>query len=193
MNPIKKEKIVSIVRNTLISGLLTSIFMYLVYYRGWQSFSAGMFIGGFIYLAVYFYYSRIADRYLRRANLILVLLINTVSNLLIMLVIAWIGIGLFYMGGNFKVMVQNIGNIFGFAYLIGLSFGLVLGFVFNFLGIVNTLIGRQALGKLFIGKYRHPFEVEHVFMFLDIAPPPPLPRRPVRHGSFRWSTISFTT
>jgi adenylate cyclase len=49
-----------------------------------------------------------------------------------------------------------------------LSFGLVLGFIFNFLGIVNTLIGRKILGKLFIGKYRQPSEVEHAFMFLDI-------------------------
>ena len=168
MDPLKKQQIISIARNALISGTLTSIFMYLVYLPRWQSFTAGMFIGGFIYMAVYFCYSRIADRYLRKVNLILVLVINTVSNVLIMLVIAWVGIGLFYMGGDFRVMVENIGNIFGPAYMIGLSFGLVLGFVFNFLGIVNMLVGRKVLGRLFIGRYRHPFEVQHVFMFLDI-------------------------
>ena len=52
--------------------------------------------------------------------------------------------------------------------MIGVGFGLGLALIFNFFHILNTLIGRRILGKLFIGMYRNPIEVDRVFMFLDI-------------------------
>ncbi len=168
MDPIKKQLYTSLARNAIISGLLTSVFMYLVYYPGWESLAAGMYIGSLIYLAIGYYSDRIADRYLRKVNLIVVLILNTTASLVIMLVIAWTGVGLFYVKGNFRLMLENINNVLGYHYLVGLGFGLLLSVVFNFLSIVNTLIGRKTLGKLFVGRYRNPLEVDHAFMFLDI-------------------------
>ncbi len=55
-----------------------------------------------------------ADRFLRKKNLVVVLFVNTFFNLLIMLVIAWVGVGIFYMDGNFKLMIGHIQNLFGY-------------------------------------------------------------------------------
>jgi len=41
--------------------------------------------------------------------------------------------------------------------------------IFSFLSIVSTIIGKNILTKLFIGRYRKPVEEERVFMFLDIS------------------------
>jgi len=168
MNPVQKQQFKANIRSALISGLITSIFMYFVYYPGLVSVYAGLFIGFFIYMAIAAYTTYFADKVLRKKNLVLVLLVNAFFNLLIMLVIAWVGVGIFYMNGNFNVMVNNIHNLFGYYYAIGMLFGLGLSIFFNFFSIINTLIGKSVLARLFIGKYRNPFEVERVFMFLDI-------------------------
>lgn len=142
--------------------------MYLVYYQGLLSVWAGMFIGFFIYMAIATYTTEVVDRYLRKVNLFLVLILNTIAFLLIMMIVAWLGVGLFYMKGNFNMMFRNISNVFGYYYQIGFLFGFILSIFFNFFSIINTLIGKSVLGKLFIGKYRTPFEVDRAFMFIDI-------------------------
>ena len=143
MDPLKRSNYISYIRSTLISGAITSVFMYLVYYPGWQSIGAGMFIGGLIYVAMNMYGHLFADRYLKKTNLLLVLIINTLANLFIMVIIAWAGVGIFYMKGNFRVMVENINNLLGYYYMVGLLFGFTLSVAFNFLSIVNTLVGRK--------------------------------------------------
>lgn len=168
MNPVQKQQFKAHLRSALISGIITSIFMYFVYYKGLASVWAGLFIGFSIYMAMVVYTTYFSDKYLRKKNLVVVLFINTFFNLLIMLLIAWVGVGIFYMDGNFKLMIGNIQNLFGYYYAIGLLFGFVLSIFFNFFSIINTLIGKSVLGRLFIGKYRNPFEVDRVFMFLDI-------------------------
>jgi len=168
MNSLQKKQLKDFIRGALVSGILTSIFMYFIYFKGIQSIWAGLFIGFSIYMVMIAYNIKFADRYLRKTNLLLLLLINTFVNLLVMVVIAWVGVGIFYMEGNFELMVQSIRNVLGYYYAIGLLFGFFLGIFFNFFSIVDTLIGKAILAKLFIGKYRNPFEVKRVFMFLDI-------------------------
>lgn len=168
MKVIQKEQLKSNLKGAITAAIITVFFMYFVYYQGTRSIWAGMFIGFSIYMAIALYTEKIDRRYLRKLNLALVLVINTIMNLLIMLIIAWIGVGLFYMDGNFSKMFGNFRNLIGYYYQIGMLFGLGLSIFFNFFTIINTLIGKKVLGRLFIGKYRNPFEEQRVFMFIDL-------------------------
>ncbi len=152
----------------MTSAVITVVFMYLFYYPGWQSVAAGFCIGSLIPAAMALYDAKIFKRYLIRTNLLVTLAVNTLANLMIIIAIAIIFVGLFYWKGNFKDMLSDPGNILNRYYYIGIGFGLLLSLGFNFFSILNTLIGRHILGRLFIGMYRHPREVERVFMFIDI-------------------------
>ena len=169
MDSIQKQEIKRYILGALISGSLTVVFMYYVFYQGLLSVWAGLFTGITIYIALAFYKVKISNRYFRRTNLFLFLIINSLFNVVIILLVAWIGVGIFYMDGNFGLIFKNFSRTFtSTESQIGLLFGLILNFIFNGYSIINNLIGKSVLGKLFIGKYRTPFEVERVFMFLDI-------------------------
>jgi adenylate cyclase len=168
MTSIRKQELKGSLQGALTSGFITAIFMYFVYYQGVISVWAGLFIGSTIFLASASYKKLILKKIIRRTNLFFLLIINTFFNVIIILVIAWIGVVLFYMDGNFGILFRDLDKLTSFDSGIGLLFGLTLSIFFNFFFIINTLIGKNVLGKLFIGKYRTPFEVERVFMFLDI-------------------------
>jgi len=168
MSSIRKQEFKGYLLSAIIAGLITAIFMYFVYYRSLLSVWAGLFIGFTIYMTMISYKKIILKRLIRRTNLFFLLIINTFSNVIIIMVVAWIGVVLFYMNGNFGNLFKNLNTLTGFESQIGLLFGLTLSIFFNFFFIINTLIGKNVLIKLFIGKYRKPFEVERVFMFLDI-------------------------
>jgi len=168
MSSIRKQEFKGYLLSAIIAGLITAIFMYFVYYRSLLSVWAGLFIGFTIYMTMISYKKIILKRLIRRTNLFFLLIINTFSNVIIIMVVAWIGVVLFYMNGNFGNLFKNLNALTGFESQIGLLFGLTLSIFFNFFFIINTLIGKNVLIKLFIGKYRKPFEVERVFMFLDI-------------------------
>jgi adenylate cyclase len=167
-----KKEIKSTIRSTAIRGItsavITAAFMFLVYFQGWRSIAAGLGIGFFTYLSLSIYSDTIVRKYLRKSNLFLLLLTNTITNVVIMLVIAWFFVGLFYLDGKFYILLRDMNNLFSSYFLIGIGFGLVLSMFFNFFSIVNNLIGGKTLGKIFIGRYRNPVEIRQVFMFLDI-------------------------
>ncbi len=169
MNPLKTQQIKQTATGAIISGLITAVFMYLVYYRGFRSIAAGMCIGVFIYLGISLYSEHIEKKYLRKANLFLVLLINSLVYIAVIFFIAWFFVGIFYMKGNFSILFGDFSNLFSSYFMIGLGFGLFLSLFFNFYSIVSTLIGKNILGKLFLGMYRNPVETNRVFMFLDIT------------------------
>ncbi|MBI9038333.1 MAG: adenylate/guanylate cyclase domain-containing protein [Bacteroidales bacterium] len=168
MNSTQKQELKANIQGALISGIITAIFMYFVYYQGMLSVWAGLFIGFTIFMAMVLYRKLILIKLARRTNLFLLLIFNTIFHVIIILLIAWIGVVLFYMGGNFGILFKDFNLLTSIESQIGLLFGLTLSIIFNFLYIIDTLIGKNVLGKLFIGKYRKPFEVERVFMFLDI-------------------------
>jgi len=169
MNPLSKQAIKNQLTGALISGVLTAIFMYLLFFRGWQSLAAGICIGFFVYLGIAAYSNKIEKRYLRRTNLFIVLLINSLVQIIIIFITAWLFVGIFYVGGDFGKMNSNFSNLISSFFIIGILFGLLLSVFFNFYSIVTTLIGKNILGKLFLGMYRNPVETDRVFMFLDIA------------------------
>lgn len=169
MNTIQRQEIFSIIRGALTSGVLTAIFMYLVFYQGLLSVWSGLFTGITIYVILVFYNKLILKKYLRKTNLFLLLILNTITNVVIIMSVAWFSVGLFYMNGNYLNLFKNFsGTLTSSESQIGLLFGLMLSIFFNYFSIINTLIGKNVLGKLFLGRYRTPFEVERVFMFLDI-------------------------
>jgi adenylate cyclase len=168
MNSVARSEFLSNLRTAIISAIVTAVFMYLIYYEGWQSIAAGLCIGFFIPLSLFFYSTRIARKYLIKTNLIILLTINTIAHVIVIFIVALFFVVIFYMRGNFNQIINNISFLYSQSFIIGVGFGLGLTLIFNFFYILNTLIGRKVLGKLFMGMYRNPIEVDRVFMFLDI-------------------------
>ncbi len=153
----------------MISGIVTAVFMYLLYYRGWESVAAGICIGFFVYVSIAFYDLYIVKHIFKKLNLSILLLINTITHVVIIMIVAALYVGIFYLKGHFEVYFTQTRTFISQAFLLGLAFGLLLSVIFSFIGITGTIIGRHNLGKLFIGRYRKPFEEERIFMFLDIT------------------------
>ncbi len=168
MNSNQKRQLISLLKTGLISAILTATFMYLTYYQGWQSIAAGLCTGFFIPIGLSLYSEIIVRKRLTRINLLVLLSLNTVVYVIVIFSIAVLFVGIFYMQGDFSSIFKNWNLLFNRFFLTGIVFGLVLALIFNFFYILNTLIGRNILGKLFIGMYRNPIEVDRVFMFLDI-------------------------
>jgi adenylate cyclase len=161
-----KELIIS----ATISGVLTALFLLFIINFDVQSAIAGFCIGFFIYLAIFTYKNNIEARYFRNLNLIILLLFNTITQVIIILIISVFFVTLTYLGGQFEIIFsQSYTILFKGVYLLGLIYGLVLSMIFSFIAIVSTIIGKNILPKLFIGKYRKPVEEDRIFMFLDIA------------------------
>ena len=169
MKSLQKQILFGHFRSSLLSGVLTVFFMYYVIYPGLVSVGAGLFIGISIYLLIALIKQNLINKYFRKTNLFIFLFIQAIVNVVVIVGIALIGVGIFYMNWEFGHLFRNFFNVFtGIEGKLGLVFGLLLNFFFIFYSIINTLIGKNVLGKLFIGRYRAPFEVDRVFMFLDI-------------------------
>jgi len=163
-----KQNIKNISRTSLVSAIITAVFMYFIYYQGWQSIAAGVCIGSLIPFLIMFYTELVVRKYLTKVNLIVLLAVNTVVHLIVIFGVAIVFVVIFYMKGDFGRIFNNLSFLYSQYFLVGVGFGLILALIFNFFYILNSLIGRRILGKLFIGMYRKPIEVERVFMFLDI-------------------------
>lgn len=164
----QKQILESIIRSGVISAFITATFMYLFYYAGWQSIAAGICIGFFIPSILTLYTNFIVRKYLVKTNLLVLLSLNTIVHVIVTFVVAVIFVVVFYMHGDFEAIFRNFEFLYSRLFITGMGFGLSLALIFNFFYILNTLIGRNILGKLFIGMYRNPIEVDRVFMFLDI-------------------------
>jgi adenylate cyclase len=168
MKPEQKREIKGHIQTSLISATLTAVFMYWFYYPGWQSIAAGVCIGGLIPVSLTLYGKYIYNRYLIKVNLLVAMAINTLAHVFVILFVAVMFVVIFYLRGNVKIIIDDPSFFYSRFFIIGVGFGLLLSFGFNFFSILNTLIGRHILAKLFIGMYRHPREINRVFMFLDI-------------------------
>lgn len=169
MKLVTKNKLKRQLGGAITAGILTAIFMYVVIYSGSTSIYSGLCMGFFIYIGSSFYSDYIERRFLRKANLILVLLMNVVIKVLIIFIVAWIFVWLFYLKADLSLVIMNFSFLFRSYFIIGIIFGLLLSFIFNFYAMVSTLVGPQVLGKLLIGMYHRPTETKRVFMFLDIT------------------------
>lgn len=164
----QKQRIKNRLSTCTISAGITATFMYLFYYSGWQSIAAGLSIGFTIPFILSYYSNNIVRKHLAKTNLLVLLTLNTIVHLIVIFSVAVVFVVIFYMKGNFEGVFRNFEFLFSRLFLVGMLFGLGLALIFNFFYILNTLIGKNILGKLFIGMYRKPIEVDRVFMFLDI-------------------------
>ncbi|MBN3034744.1 MAG: hypothetical protein JW861_04105 [Bacteroidales bacterium] len=166
----------------LISGTVTAFYMYLFVHRDLISIATGLFIGGLILILLEIYSMTLFERYIKRKNLTIVLTVNTLVYALTILAIAILGVGVFYLNSRFSLLFSNIAAIKGY-FLAGLAFGLLVSLGFNFVSIVSTIIGRNTLARLFLGRYRKPHEVERIVMFLDVRSSTTLAER-IGHAAF---------
>jgi len=168
MNSATKSEFFSSFRIAIISAIVSAVFMYYFYYQGWQSIAAGLCIGFFIPISLFFYTHIIVKKHLIKSNLLVLLTLNTIVHVIVISVVAVFFVVIFYLKGDFQQIFSDVSFFYSRFLMIGVGFGLGLALIFNFFSILNTLIGRRVLGKLFIGMYRNPIEVDRVFMFLDI-------------------------
>lgn len=153
----------------IFASILTSLFMYLLVYKDKTSIFAGLCIGFFIYIGIAFYTDFFEKRFLRKTNLIMMLLLNVVIQVLIIFCTAWIFVWLFYLKADPGMFFLDYSFLINSYFIVGTLFGLTLSFFFNFYSIVSTLVGPHILRKLLFGLYRNPKETSRVFMFLDIT------------------------
>jgi adenylate cyclase len=169
LSPTLKKLLKTLLINSSISGAITAAFMYIIFYEGPESIAAGFCIGFTVYLGIAVYKRLIEHRYFQKLNLILLLLVTTISQVIIILLSAIIFVGIFYMQGHFELYFTDDSVLMSRAFLVGLTFGLILSMIFSFLNIVSTIIGKNILGNLFLGKYSKPREEDRIFMFLDLT------------------------
>ncbi len=169
MNLSFKRQLKELLIGSSISGLMTALFMLIIIGFNVSAFLAGLCIGFFTYIAIHSYKTKIEPRIFRNTNLIFLLIINTLVQVFIIMVITLIFVGLIFLEGDYSYFFTEHTVLFRRIYLIGLIYGLVLSMIFSFLSIVSTIIGKNILPKLFIGRYRKPVEEERIFMFLDIS------------------------
>ena len=169
LSPTNKKLFRTILINSVISGVLTAVFMYLIFYQGPESIFAGFCIGLTVYLGIAGYERSIEYRYFQKLNLILLLLLTTIAHAIIILLSAILFVGIFYMQGHFELYFSEDSILLSRAFLVGLAYGLILSMIFSFLNIVSRIIGKNILVKLFIGKYSKPSEEDRIFMFLDLT------------------------
>ena len=169
LSPTTIKLLKTLLINSSLSGLLTAAFMYLGFYAGPESIYAGFCIGFSIYIGIAVYKRKIEYRYFQKLNLILQLILITLSQVIIILLSAMLFVGIFYLKGHFEVFFSEASAFFSQAFLVGLVFGLILSIIFSFIHIVSNIIGKNILGNLFIGKYSKPREEDRIFMFLDIT------------------------
>jgi adenylate cyclase len=169
LSPTTKKLIKTLLINSSISGVLTAAFMFLGFYAGPESIYAGFCIGFMVYIGIAVYKRKIEYRYFQKLNLILQLLLITLSQVLIILISAWLFVGIFYLKGHFEIFYADGSGYFGEAFIVGLTFGLLLSIIFSFIHIVGNIIGKNILVNLFLGKYSKPGEEERIFMFLDLT------------------------
>jgi len=152
----------------LLAGLITGCFTFLAFQGASIVFIMGFLIG----IQSYFYiliYSHFLHPVIRQKNFFLVLLINTLANVVLILLAVFVST-IIINRFNFHDVFINFNQILSSDTIVyGMIFGLVLSFSFNSYSMFETLLGKNFLLKLFTGRYHTPFEEERIFMFLDLT------------------------
>lgn len=162
-----KKTYVSLIPQMLVASLISGLFIYLLFSPAIANFFLGFLVGLQSHLYITTYEIFVKPR-LSRRNFFLALATGTLVYIFLIVLSVFIAITILK---DFKISLvfANFKTIlFSTAMAYGLSFGLVLSFVFSSYSMFETLLGRHFLFKLFTGKYHRPFEEERVFMFLDL-------------------------
>lgn len=166
MRTVQADQLKTNVLQALISGFITGLFIYLIETH-WISLFLGFMVGGQVYTYLVLYETYIKPWFSRK-NVFLSLIISTVLYIAIIIFSVFLSI-LIFNGFNFSPIVAGYRQIIlSDTMLYGLIFGFVLSFFFSSYSMFDTLLGKNFLIKVFLGRYNRPFEEERIFMFLDL-------------------------
>ncbi len=167
MNSLNRERFLGIFYLVLVTGLITGSFMWVAYERDLMTFVFGATVGGVVASLFLLYNEYLKPRF-SKLNLFLALFINFIIYLFIIL-FATLGILVLLYGMDVGLIIDNLQLvIFNENMIYGYIFGVTLSLLFNFNSLFNTLLGRDFLLNVLIGKYKTPFQEERAFMFLDL-------------------------
>ena len=162
-----RKTYVSLIPQMLVAALVSGLFIYFLFSPAIANFFLGFLVGLQSHLYITTYEIFVKPR-LSRRNFFLALATGTLVYIFLIVFSVFIAITILN-NFNISLVFANFKTIlFSTAMAYGLSFGLVLSFVFSSYSMFETLLGRHFLFKLFTGKYHRPFEEERVFMFLDL-------------------------
>ncbi len=167
MQSIRTKQTKTFIIQLIVTCLLTGIFSYLFIRPIFNIFIFGIYIGCIVYSSIRAYEGYLKPR-LSHWNFFLVLIVNSLAYVIIMIVAVMLSLVIIN-DFNFHFVFQHAQEfIISQRMLYGIIFGWTLGFIFSSYSMFNTLLGKNLLLKLLIGKYRHPFEEERIFMFIDL-------------------------
>lgn len=163
----KTKSYLALLPQMLTASVLSGAFIYLLFAPAISNFFLGFLVG----LQSHFYISTF-EMFLKprlsRRNFFLALLTSTLAYIILIIVSVFISITVLNQF-RFQLILSNFETIlFSSAMGYGLTFGLVMSFIFSSYSMFETLLGKHFLFKLFTGKYHNPFEESRVFMFLDL-------------------------
>lgn len=152
----------------LVAILATAAFNYYLIQPHYLSFIYGGLMGLVIYSTIFFYSNFIQARIVRNVPVLLELLINT----LVIVIIIFFWVIIILMVAN-KVPLSQTPAYMGMllkekGVQYGLTYGIIISFVFNLMLSIQDIVGSKTLGKLFIGAYSQPREEDRIFLFLDL-------------------------
>ncbi len=151
-----------------LAGLITGMFTFLIIQANFINLLFGMLIGiqAYTYISAF---ETLLRPQLNKRSFLLALLVSTLSYILLIIfsvilaimIINRFDIG-FFTQGHYRDFFTSVYMIYG------VTFGLIMSFMFNAYSMFDTLLGKNFLWKIFTGKYYRPFEEKRIFMFLDI-------------------------
>ncbi len=168
MNSVRREIAVNFALGLLVSAAVSAFFSCLFLGASRVNCLFGLLTG----LQVYAYISLFSDfikKRLRRKNMFLMLLVNTLAHILS--IAGAIFMALLILNGFRATAVLRILSHpqVHEIILVGMAFGFALSFLFHVVEMFDTLLGKNFLFKILAGRYNHPFEQKRLFMFLDLA------------------------
>jgi len=167
MNPLNRERYLGVAYLVIATGLVTGAFVWLAFEQNFMTFTFGFILGSLVAVLFVLYNENLKPLF-SKLNLFLSLFINFVIYLFIILFASFgvmtllYGIDFHMVFDNFIIILLHENMIYGYV------FGVTISLLFNFNSLFNTLLGRNFLLNILIGKYKKPFQEERAFMFIDL-------------------------
>ena len=168
MNYIVRSYILKNIFPALVAGLATGAFNYYFIQSERVAFFAGMAMGILIFISLFAYSTFIHKKLVRNVPIYLDVLINTF--VIIITILFWAFLLLLILNAkNWSDIIPYLRLFFNSqGVAIGVTYGIIVSFLFNLFISVQEIIGSRTMAALFLGIYSQPREENRIFMFLDI-------------------------
>lgn len=152
----------------LVAILATAAFNYFVIQPHYLSLIYGGLMGLVIYSTIFLYSNFVQSRIVRNVSAVIELLFNTLA--IVIIILFWVIIILLIANevplNHAPAYIGLLLKEKGVQY--GITYGIIISFIFNLVLSIQDIVGSKTLGKLFIGAYSQPREEERIFLFLDL-------------------------